>query len=123
MSTSDTLATDGEGTFMGTLIIGQVEKDFLLQCARERAPREACGVIIGDEFIEVHNISPTDSFFEMDPHQLLELYEIHGGVDGVWHSHPQGNPHPSSTDMDMHPRGKRMIIVTLEDVHDHGIIA
>jgi proteasome lid subunit RPN8/RPN11 len=57
----------------------------------------------------------------MDYDQQCAMYARNGVPDGVWHSHPNGDPTPSPADLEYHPKGMRMLIVAGGEVHDHGI--
>lgn len=96
--------------------------DFLLKAAERAHPHEACGIIVGETAYEITNRSNHPSeFFEMDLDELRELTD-HGRPTGLWHSHPRGNPNPSTADLEHHPPGMRLIIVARGQVHDHGVI-
>jgi proteasome lid subunit RPN8/RPN11 len=65
--------------------------------AMSKYPEEACGLVINGEFVAYDNVSadPCNSFeFARD----VILKDI-TGVEAVIHSHPDGNPFPSKSDM------------------------
>lgn len=75
------------------------------------APEEACGLLIGADGA-IARAEPAENVsgdrlrrFEVDPRLLLRLHrELRGGreaVLGVYHSHPQGRPEPSATDLSL----------------------
>jgi len=77
-------------------------------CVRAR-PEEACGLLVGAGD-RVARAEPADNVaedrlrrFEVDPRLLLRLHrELRGGPEqvlGVYHSHPEGRPEPSATDL------------------------
>jgi len=77
--------------------------------ARAEAPREACGIIAGQgdrvvEIIPIPNTAadPLHSYY-MDERRLVEtlssLPTRHLDLLGFYHSHPQGDPIPSPTDI------------------------
>jgi proteasome lid subunit RPN8/RPN11 len=81
--------------------------------ARERYPREACGLLIGRrcgarieivEVTEARNVVAlrTHDRFELDPRDHLAAEELAAErgleVVGVWHSHPDHPARPSETD-------------------------
>lgn len=79
--------------------------------ARARAPREACGLLVGRrhndvvEVLEVHpaqNIALAPERYEVDPADNLETQRLARARDlevvGVWHSHPEGPATPSESD-------------------------
>lgn len=86
----------------------------LLREARAAQPREACGLLFGDDGrIHSHcptpNIHPTpDRNFEIDPKALILAHRaMRGGgprLAGYYHSHPHGPPEPSATDRAMAAR-------------------
>lgn len=62
----------------------------------EDNPYERCGLIVGDEIIEVSNTHPEpEEGFEVDPAALIE-YE--GRMTGTWHTHPKGSSNLSQED-------------------------
>ena len=90
----------------------------LLAEARAAAPRECCGLLLGeDERIEqalpAANVA-TDATtrFEIDPIALLAAHKAarQGGpqVLGYYHSHPCGHPVPSATDCEHSSRDGRI---------------
>ncbi|MCS7299855.1 MAG: M67 family metallopeptidase [Spirochaetia bacterium] len=81
----------------------------MIEITRKHIPYEACGVLSGlgdtvDEVIEMENIAKSETFFEMDPVQLMNVLDDidNKGKDfiGVFHSHPITNPYPSKTDLE-----------------------
>jgi proteasome lid subunit RPN8/RPN11 len=85
-----------------------------IQSEREAAgSHECCGLLLGDRTaIRVDNILPTANVaadprhcFEIDPAMLLGAYKAAraGGPEilGHYHSHPDGEPVPSTTDAAM----------------------
>jgi proteasome lid subunit RPN8/RPN11 len=59
-------------------------------------PREAVGVIVGDRYLPQENISPDAAkTFELP----VDAWLKHGRIQGVLHSHPNGNDYPSAADM------------------------
>ena len=77
-------------------------------CVRAR-PEEACGLLVGAGD-RIARAEPAENVaedrlrrFEVDPRLLLRLHrELRGGPEqvlGVYHSHPQGQPEPSATDL------------------------
>ncbi|MGB5779639.1 MAG: M67 family metallopeptidase [Allopontixanthobacter sediminis] len=79
--------------------------------AAKAAPREACGILLGNGH-DIERISPAanvhsepEARFEIDPRALIDAYrDARGGgpqVLGYYHSHPAGPPEPSSTDRAM----------------------
>ncbi len=81
----------------------------LIAYVRAEAPREACGIIAGHrdravEIIPIPNTAadPQHSYY-MDERRLVEtlssLPARHLDLLGFYHSHPQGDPIPSTTDI------------------------
>ncbi len=81
--------------------------------AVEELPYEACGLLLGvretdcitiNDIMFSQNVSESDPkrSFEIDPTLYIKLQKQAraGGADivGVWHSHPGGQPEPSTTD-------------------------
>lgn len=95
------------------LVMGRHLREQILAAAREAAPEEACGLLLGregegeggtwiEEAIPSPNRSPRSDGFELDPQVCLES-ELRGRslglrVVGVWHSHPGGAAKPSFRD-------------------------
>ncbi|AIT81289.1 Mov34/MPN/PAD-1 family protein [Novosphingobium pentaromativorans] len=90
----------------------------LLEEAQKAAPRECCGVLMGqgtriDEVRAAANLAPEpERRFEIDPLVLLASHkEARAGgrqVVGYYHSHPAGHPVPSATDCE-HASGDRRV--------------
>jgi proteasome lid subunit RPN8/RPN11 len=79
---------------------------------QRHAPEEACGLLagtlIGEKFqaravLPVENLLHSPVRFRMEPHAQLEALswiDAHGyTLAGIYHSHPNGPPHPSPTDL------------------------
>ncbi|WP_367274046.1 M67 family metallopeptidase [Erythrobacter sp.] len=83
----------------------------MLAAARAAFPNEVCGLLLGedariDEARAAANIHPAPgTHFEIDPQALIDAHRAAraGGpqVIGYFHSHPTGEPVPSSTDRAM----------------------
>lgn len=83
----------------------------LLAIARARAPREACGLLLGSarvatRLVEVANESPDLGRFEAHPGQwraaLHAARERHEAVVAAWHSHVDGAAVPGLRDSRAH---------------------
>jgi proteasome lid subunit RPN8/RPN11 len=99
-----------------------INEDLILDAAKLAEPREACGVVCNGVAFEVENVANDGTrFFIMDMVALGEIVKREKTIDAVWHSHPNGDPEPSSSDLHYHPKGRRMLIVAGGKVHDHGV--
>ena len=67
--------------------------------AIEAYPEEACGLVLGGTYVRMENIAeePTETF-KMDTGKLAAAYRS-GRISALIHSHPDGVPWPSETDM------------------------
>lgn len=94
-------------TEMGLEVSGQALAT--MRAAAEAAhPHEACGILLGagtriTAALKAANVHPTPAtHFEIDPQALIDAHRAAraGGaqVVGYFHSHPQGEPIPSTTD-------------------------
>jgi proteasome lid subunit RPN8/RPN11 len=75
--------------------------------AREEAPRECCGLLIGegtfiDESVRIRNVDARPTRYQLDPaEQIATNRRLRGTarrVIGCYHSHPHSPPFPSDTD-------------------------
>jgi len=83
--------------------------DAMLMAARAAHPLEACGILFGTErrieaFLETANVhARPERRFEIDPQALIDAHRSAraGGprIAGYFHSHPDGIPEPSATDL------------------------
>ena len=103
-------------------------REAMIEHAIEELPNECCGVILGrndnfEEVIPMRSLRPSPDSYFMDPSQQVEVFsemEKHGKtLLGIYHSHPNGPPHPSDTDLKLayHP-GVLYFIISLEN-RDH----
>ena len=76
--------------------------------ARQAAPRECCGLLVGtaqliDECVATANVDRHPSRYQVDPAAHIALNRRLRGtgraVVGVYHSHPRGGAEPSPTDV------------------------
>lgn len=81
--------------------------DGVIAEARRTAPHECCGVLLVRAreilwFEPVRNLSDDSSRFDADPLGLLRVEQDADrksrAIIGYYHSHPLGDPRPSSTD-------------------------
>lgn len=102
-------------------------RDELLARARESAPREACGLLLGrrtpeafeiEALAELRNVALTATAFELEPSDVLEIERaaLASGreVVGAWHSHVLAAAEPSARDL-AHPPYALALIVSLRD--------
>lgn len=94
-------------------------KKAIIDHANRDYPREACGVIIGKEYIPCTNISPDDAQFEIDPLDIVGASK-EGEIVAYVHSHPDGSTNPSMPDrVQMNLHGLPWIITNGTDVELH----
>jgi proteasome lid subunit RPN8/RPN11 len=89
------------------LEVKQSALDEIVAHAREEAPRECCGMLVGTEerierAVRARNLLRSNTRFLMDPRdQIAVMRESRGSgqsVVGFYHSHPASPPVPSETD-------------------------
>ena len=99
----------------------------ILAHAAQTHPHECCGLLLGEVAMVTHaqptaNVHPEPArHFEIDPAALIAAHKAEraGGpqVIGYYHSHPSGDPVPSSTDRACAAHdGKLWAIVAREEV-------
>lgn len=94
-------------------------KAAIIEHAKAEYPREACGVIIGKEYIPCKNIAADDAQFEIDPMDLVGA-EKEGKILAYVHSHPDGSAEPSMPDrVQMNLHGLPWVITNGVDVALH----
>ncbi len=90
------------------MILPRAVRDALVGHAREEAPRECCGVLIGSETtiasaVRAGNLSENPARFLIDPKDHIQARRDAraAGLDvvGFYHSHPQSAAVPSATDL------------------------
>ena len=73
-----------------------------------RAPLEACGIVAGtnwrsERVFIAENMLQSPTRFRLNPHEQLRIFNIlekeKWDLLAIYHSHPQGPPHPSLTDL------------------------
>ena len=82
--------------------------DELVAPARETAPEECCGLLLGDgeramRVLRCRNVHASpETRYLLDPAQLFEAFRASRDFDrelvGIYHSHPRSPPMPSPTD-------------------------
>lgn len=91
----------------------------LIWWSAQAYPDEACGVIVNGEAFLLRNVHPEpEAFFHMDDEELMAVYQ-RGAPEAVWHSHPNGDPSPSTADIDGTPPGMTMMIVAAGEIYEY----
>jgi len=79
----------------------------LVSAARDAAPREACGLLVGRgrevvRVVPARNADPSPTRYTVAPEDHFAALRAarRDGLDviGAWHSHPAGTPEPSASD-------------------------
>lgn len=93
---------------MHTIELASEALDAILSHAVQAHPHECCGLLLGEGGRITHaqataNVHPDPAtHFEIDPRALIEAHRTarEGGsqIIGYYHSHPEGDASPSSTD-------------------------
>ena len=81
-----------------------------LQHIANHSENEECALLFGsesnetvhvDNFNQLTNLDESPVSFLMDSNEIIKAIQSNqNDVVGVWHSHPQGMPYPSSKDFD-----------------------
>ena len=109
-------------TAMVPLVLEESLTQQLISWAKEAAPDEACGVIVEGQALRLTNVSPEpEAYFHIDDEELMSVYRAIGVPSAIWHSHPNGDPAPSSADIDGTPPGMLMVIVAAGAVHVYSV--
>jgi len=93
------------------IVLTQKEKDKLITHAIELQPNESCAMLFGEkidnawnvkEVFLTENTDKSQTNFTISPEELLKGYQLaekmHLELVGVFHSHPNSNAIPSTTD-------------------------
>lgn len=102
--------------------ISRCVAELIQQAAADGAPREACGLLLGEQdaidgaSIAANVAANPLTHFEIDPAALFAAIRAERAgerrVAGYWHSHPNGDPRPSPTDAaSAAPDGRLWLIV------------
>ena len=96
---------------MESIVLAQKEKDKLVTHAISEQPSESCAMLFGKkvgdnwnvkEVFLTQNIDDSQTNFTISPEELLKGYQIAEKnqleVVGIFHSHPNSDAVPSSTD-------------------------
>ncbi|MGQ0376311.1 MAG: Mov34/MPN/PAD-1 family protein [Nitrososphaerota archaeon] len=94
-----------------TIVISTSQKQILSSHAKKQKPNESCALLLGhiqDNKVVVENVLLTDNVekspinFTISPEQTLQGYlkaqKSNMEIVGIFHSHPNSEAHPSSTD-------------------------
>jgi len=90
------------------IILTELDKRTLAAHSENQKPNEACAILFGkdnlvSELFLTENIDASPVNFTISNDQLIEAYKIaeekHLAVIGIFHSHPNSDAFPSSTDM------------------------
>ena len=97
---------------MESIVLAQKEKDKLVTHAIGKQPNESCAMLFGKkvgdrwnvkEVFLTQNIDDSQTNFTISPEELLKGYQIAEKnqleLVGIFHSHPNSDAIPSSTDM------------------------
>ena len=109
---------------MGVTVRAAVIADMLAH-AREEAPRECCGLLIGGEgeierSVRARNVDTRPARYLIDPEDHFAA--IHAArsegreVVGAYHSHPASAPVPSATDIAEANSGSEFLYVIVSPV-------
>ena len=96
---------------MECIVLTQKDKDELVTHAVGQQPSESCAMLLGKkvdgawnvkEVFLTQNIDDSQTNFTISPEELLKGYQLaekmHLELVGVFHSHPNSDATPSSTD-------------------------
>jgi len=93
------------------IILTKLQKKILLDHSHQEEPNESCAILYGSkngeeitvkEIWPVENIDSTPVEFTLSFDQTNKMYEkekeLNLNIIGIFHSHPNGEAYPSSTD-------------------------
>ena len=110
---------------MRTILLPQDLADEIIRHARDEAPNECCGVLLGNgdavsEVRRAHNVKASPVEYELDPKEHVEILRAadDAGLDvvGFYHSHTFSEAYPSVTDISkMSDWGYFYLIASLAD--------
>lgn len=90
------------------MVILQSAIDAIVAHARETAPDECCGLLVGtedriDEAVRARNLEPGPARYQIDPRDHIalnrQLRDSRRIVMGAYHSHPRSTAVPSPSDV------------------------
>jgi len=99
----------------------------LEHCDREY-PNEACGILAGrgsrvEKVYSLKSERPSPTSYQIDSQEQFrvfrEMREAEMDLVGIYHSHPSGQPYPSSTDVELafYPEAVYVIVSLIERRH------
>ena len=96
---------------MQKIILSKLQKKILLDHSLKEEPNESCAILYGEKIEDknivkkiwlTENIDSSPVEFTLSYEQTLEMYkkseEFNLEIIGIFHSHPQAEAYPSSTD-------------------------
>ena len=96
---------------MQKIILSKLQKKILLDHSNKEEPNESCAILYGEKIEEenivkeiwlTENIDSSPVEFTLSYEQTLEMYkkseEFNLEIIGIFHSHPNTEAYPSSTD-------------------------
>jgi [CysO sulfur-carrier protein]-S-L-cysteine hydrolase len=96
----------------------------IIRHARDEAPRECCGLLVGqdsliDEFVGTRNLRASEVAYEIDPADHFAVIKrtrrMGRTILGAYHSHPRSAAIPSPTDLAEAHAEFLYVIVSLRD--------
>jgi len=118
---------------METLAIKKEILEAMIHHAREEAPLECCGLLMGmDQTITHHrrmgNVLQSPNRYSMDPKALFDFFRDIRSLQlrhlGIYHSHPSSEAYPSGTDVDeSYYPDCTYFIISLRDVQSPSVRA
>jgi [CysO sulfur-carrier protein]-S-L-cysteine hydrolase len=118
---------------MQSVMINREIFEGIIRHAREEAPLECCGLLMGASEAITHqrkmvNMLQSQNRYSMDPKALFEFFRDLRSVQmrhlGIYHSHPVSEAYPSKTDVDeSYYPDCTYLIVSLKEVQSPSIRA
>jgi proteasome lid subunit RPN8/RPN11 len=93
---------------MATVQIKREILEAIVRQAKEEAPRECCGLLMGEDEIVTHhrpmkNVSESNVRYAMEAQALFQFFKDLRAANqkhlGIYHSHPASEAYPSETDI------------------------
>jgi len=93
---------------MATVQINREILEAIIRQAKEEAPRECCGLLMGEGDVITHHRPMKNSLestvrYEMEPRELFQFFKNLRAANqkhlGIYHSHPVSDAYPSETDI------------------------